>query len=123
MKHRPKRTLEIRECLAISLFIKLEMRLGEDCELRSLQGIREIVDWAKAEWRDPERVGYHVTIYGMLQPGINGVIDELRALSNHPECKWSEEKIRFSPTDEDLRLALEFIARPDTAVCASKSDC
>ena len=115
-KEASSREIPKYQCLAISLFLKVENWWGEVCQERSLNSIREGAhECLKEEWSDTSRFAYSCQLQGldgMMSPWRSPG-SENRILDGHVECKWNQKSISAELTSQLLDQALKFISNPE----------
>jgi hypothetical protein len=108
--------LELYQCLALSLFLKVDRWWGNDCHDRSYSTIEKgAVDCLKDEWSDAGRDAYLCQLKGLeaMASSWNSPDCEDELLENHKECEWDRRTLPQKLTRDVLDRALAFIKNPN----------
>lgn len=108
--------LSLKQCLATSLFLKVENYFGETCEERNLNLLQEIgKECFTNEWSDDSGIYvYDCGLLGLQQSlTLNrSPLNETEILGNHKECHWENGKVSQRLDENLLKQAIEFIKSP-----------
>jgi hypothetical protein len=116
IENQPDRKLALKECLAISLFLKVENYFGETCENRSFEMIKSVAEnCLKNEWsNDAGITAYDCGLIGLTQGFTldRSPSKEDQILGQHKECFWEHGKVSRRLSPQLLKEALDFINSP-----------
>lgn len=116
-ENQPIQKLDLKRCLAISLFLKMENYFGESCEFRSFDTVKKISEECfNNEWsQDSGTLQYRCGLVGLSSEGSisrTGLNEERILGLHHPECFWEPQKVHTLLSRQLLNEALEFIKSP-----------
>ncbi len=110
------RKLALKECLAISLFLKVENYFGETCENRNFEMVKNVAEnCLKNEWsNDAGITAYDCGLIGLTQGFTldRSPSNEIQILGQHTECFWEHGKVSRRLTPQLLNEALDLIKSP-----------
>ena len=110
------RKLALKECLAISLFLKVENYFGETCENRNFEMVKNVAEnCLKNEWsNDAGITAYDCGLIGLTQGFTldRSPSKENQILGHHKECFWEHGQVSRRLTPQLLKEALDLIKSP-----------